>query len=239
ETAKWAGKKIRELADRKKELDELGEDVKDTLDDANAFWQSHTVGPHLERTEPTISVARTDETIEDAKAEEKRPEFLIRFGAGKRFFLAGGIAASSANLRRFKVVDGFVLDRAGKAVNDDDGNPKFGKVVGLEEDSVGRVAPAVLLHGILWRPSKAVGGVGFSLGIGAAGSDDTVIEWFAGPTLSFADDHLFITLGAFRGQETELAGDFYLGAEVPDDATLSTVERKSWTFGLGLTFRIP
>jgi hypothetical protein len=235
--AKWAEGKIDEFSAEQKKIDQLAKDVKDTIRNPNAFWEARPLGPHNERTEAKISVTKTDKTIADAKAESVRPEFKVNFGAGRRFFMAGGIAASSADLTRYKTIDGFVLDRDGKQVKNTDGSPKFGKVVGLEEDSVGRVSPAILLHGIFARP-KGVG-LGLALGVGSAGSDSSVIEFFAGPTVSLIDDHLFITLGAFRGEETHLAGDFYVGAEVPTTATLSTFKSKTWTFGLGLTFRIP
>jgi hypothetical protein len=239
EIIEWATKKLEELSDREDEIDELAAEVRKTLHRAEAFWEARPLGPHNVSTVAEISVTRTDTTVPDAKAEAIRPVVEVNFGAGKRFFLAGGIAASSADMTRFKTIDGFVLDRDGNAVKNADGTPKFGKVVGLEEESVGRVSPAVLLHGILWRPSGWVDGVGLSLGIGSAGSDETVLEFFAGSTVSFAEDHLFLTLGAFRGEESQLAGDFYVGAEVPSNATLSTVKRRAWTFGLGLTFRIP
>lgn len=240
EVADWAEEQLEELAAREEDLKELAKEVKDTAERGNAFWELRALGPHLERTEAKISLTRTDTSVAEATAEVIRPEVLVRFGAGLRFFLAGGIAASSADVRSFKPIDGFVLDRSGNPVLDEDGKPTFGKVVGVEEDSVGRVSPAVLLHGLIWRPERwGIDGIGVALGVGAAGSDETVIQFFVGPTVSMADDHLFVTLGAFRGQETRLAGDFYVGAAVPDEATISTAVRSSWNFGLGLTFRIP
>lgn len=238
--ADWADERNEEIDKRLKQLDEGAENITTVLKHAAAFWESRALGPFLERTEAKISLTRKDKTVEDATAETIRPEVLVRFGAGKRFFMAGGIAASSADRTRYKVIDGFILDRDGNPVLDNDKKPTSGKVVGIEEDSVGRVSPVILLHGLLAQPNKGIlSGIGVSLGVGAAGSDDTVLEFFAGPTFAFADNHLFVTVGAFRGTETKLAGDFYRGAEVKDGVTLSTFDRKTWTFGLGLSYRIP
>jgi hypothetical protein len=213
--------------------------VRNTLGDPEAFWESRALGPHIESTEADITVTRHDNIVPDSKTEEIRPKFTVVFGSTKRFFMAGGIAASAAHRRQFKTVDGFIRDRKGNFVNDSNGNPTKGKVVGLEKDSVGRVSPSILLHGVLARPkSGIISGIGLSLGVGAAGSDESVLEYFLGPTFSFAEDHLFVTLGAFRGTEKQLAGDYFVGAAVDNNVTVPTVDRRTWTFGFALTYRI-
>ena len=236
--AEWSADRIADLRKANKDVQALAAKIKRTLNDPEAFWESRSLGPHLESTEADISVTRKDNMNPDAATQEFRPKFTVVFGSTKRFFIAGGIAASAAHRRTFNTIDGFIRDHNGDFVKDANGAPTRGKVIGLQEDSVGRVAPSVLLHGVLLRPDKGiVSGVALSLGVGAAGGDDSVLQYLLGPTISFAEDHLFVTVGAFRGTEKELGGDFYVGAEAKD-VTVPVVDRHTWTFGFAVTYRI-
>lgn len=241
EFAKFAEKKIQEIEAAQTKLAEESKNVQNTLNKTDAFWSSHPLGPFRNRTDADVNIKRKDTTVDGSTLTDLRDEpVTLNFGGKQQFFLGGGIASSVANRRRYAAIDGFVLDRDGKFVLDENGKPKIGKVVGVEEESDGRVAPAVLLHGIIWRPKRGLDGIGLALGVGSSGGDETLIEYFVGPTFSFVDDHLFITLGAFRGVEEELAGDFYDGAEIPSTVTdLPLTERRTWHYGVSLTFRMP
>lgn len=242
EFSTWAEKKIDEITVGQATLADRAKSVQDTRDRSGAFWQRFPIGPFSVNTDVDIKVERKELGVPNAEFEVLR-ELTVNFGGRQRFFMAGGIAASSSDRTRFKIVDGFLLDRKGEFVLDPTTKePTIGKVVGVEEDSVGRVAPAILLHGMIFRPEKGwlgIDGIGIALGVGAAGSDESVIEYFAGLTTSFADDQLFFTVGAFRGEETKLDGSFYPGAKVPSTVTvIPVVERHSWTLGFGLTYKI-
>jgi len=222
----WAEEKIDELKAAKKEADDLAEEITNTLKDRDNFWECRRVGPFRVPTDVLITLEGKERTAKDTAFKELA-KIPLNWGGGQRFFMAGGIATSFADRTRYAIIDGQV-----------DGATK--KMVGVEEDSSGRVAAAVLLHGMVFRPTKGfVDGVGLSLGVGAAGSDNSNIEFFTGLTLSAANDNLFLTFGAFRGSEEKLADGYKVDDVVPDTLTaLPTIERHSWTFGMALTYRI-
>ncbi|HEX2833235.1 MAG TPA: hypothetical protein VHW00_09480 [Thermoanaerobaculia bacterium] len=222
----WADQKRDELKTAKKEADALASAITETLQERDNFWECRYVGPFRVPTDVVITLQRKPLAAKDAAFKEIA-KIDLNWGGGQRFFMAGGIASSFADRTRYAIIDGQVS-----------GETK--KMVGVEEDSAGRVSAAVLLHGIIIRPSKGfLDGVGLALGVGAAGSDDANIEFFTGLTASFANDNLFLTAGAFRGSDEKLADGYKVDDVVPDTLTaLPTIERHSWTFGMALTFRI-
>ena len=80
-----------------------------------------------------------------------------------------------------------------------------------------------------------------SLGITAKNDNKGAdLEYLVGPSFSFLEDKLFLTLGGYAGRQQKLEGDLFPRAAIPSDlAELPIRKNYKWSFGVALTYKIP
>jgi hypothetical protein len=228
--------KIKKIADAKTAADTAAADVKKILASADAFYEIRHLGPFDLPTNAAVKIERKERTSTAGFSTLQTAR--INFGGGQKFIFAGGIASSLLDRERFSRIQGFELDRAGNRVLVD-GQPVLTSVVGRSEESSGGVSPVFLLHGSIGGPWSVVDSFGLSLGITAHVDDRIDLEYIAGPSFGFVDNRFILVIGAYRAQQHELAGDFHVGAKVPDDVTEIPITRRGdWGIGFALAVKI-
>jgi hypothetical protein len=82
---------------------------------------------------------------------------------------------------------------------------------------------------------------GFHASFGFAGNtanNGVNLEYFLGPSISFAEERFFLTLGAYNGRTEKLQKGFFVGRGLPTAITDVPVTRgRSWGLGLAVTVR--
>ncbi|MEK6299975.1 MAG: hypothetical protein AABO41_04580 [Acidobacteriota bacterium] len=206
--------------------DKMKANIERILADPNAFYEVRFVGPFDLPTDVAITVEakglqETDKFSEIVSAK-------LNFGGGPRFVLAGGLAFTELEKQEFQRVQPAT------------GDP----IVGLKENSDTRIVPLVMLHTRIWNPrcTRNAFPCGIHLSAGVTAKNDnkgTDIEYLFGPSLSFAEERFFITVGAYGGRQQRLEGDFKLGSPVPADlAELPVRKEYHWKIGFALTYKI-
>jgi hypothetical protein len=112
-------------------------------------------------------------------------------------------------------------------------------VIGLKENNKWTVGPLLLLNTKVWETADRNFGLHGSVGItGKRDTPGTDIDYFFGPSLSFARGLLFFTGGVYVGKQQRLAGDAFLGAKIDKGETVPVVKEFHAKPGFSLTFRI-
>jgi len=119
----------------------------------------------------------------------------------------------------------------------------LGNRFGFENRSQFRPSGVIMINGILSRFNLLGNSSSFALSGGLVfsnRSDGLATEFIAGPSLGFAKDKIFLTLGFHAARVEELSGGFKIGDPVPDGVTDPLPVQKNWLNGLimSLTFRI-
>jgi tetratricopeptide (TPR) repeat protein len=219
-------KNYAKLKAAKENFDKMKSSIERVLADPNAFYEVRFVGPFDLPTDVAITVeakglAETDKFAEIVSAK-------LNFGGGPRFVLAGGLAFTQLEKQEFQRVQPAT------------GDP----IVGLKENSDTRIVPLVILHTRIWNPRCTGGGfpcaIHLSAGVTAKNDNKgTDIEYLFGPSISFAEERFFITVGAYGGKQQRLEGNFALGSPVPADLSELPVRKEyHWKFGFALTYKI-
>jgi len=121
------------------------------------------------------------------------------------------------------------------------GKPNLTTVVGLKEGSRSRITPLVLLNGRIHDKVGPIDGIHLTLGITAKNDNKgTDVEYLLGPSFSFLEDNLFLTVGGYAGRQQKLGGGLYEGFAVPSTVSELPIEKNyHWDFGFALSYRIP
>jgi hypothetical protein len=101
-----------------------------------------------------------------------------------------------------------------------------------------------MLHGRLWDQLPAKQWMSFfpsyvSFGVTAKSSDNkgTNIEYLFGPSWGFAERQLFLTVGAYAGQQQRLGGSLSVGqATSLSAANLPISQTTVWKVGFAITW---
>lgn len=156
----------------------------------------------------------------------------IRIG-GIPFNLAMGLAYTSLEERTYDEIVGFARDRNGNLTNGEN----LTRVVGLTSSSGYRLAPLALLHSRLFDFGNR--SFYFSTGVTGKKTDDKLaIEYLLGGTVNAYRRKIFVTFGAFAGKQTVLGGDFFLGAKLDKDQSVTTTTRYVWKPGFAISYDI-
>lgn len=229
-------KKIAAIADAKTAADTAAADVKKILASADAFYEIRHLGPFDLPSNVTIKLDRKERVSSAGFSTQQTAR--VNFGGGQKFIFAGGIAGNMIERQRFARIQGFELDREGNRVLVD-GQPVFTSVVGRSEESSGGVSPVFLLHGSIGGPWRFIDSFGLALGLTAHIDDRIDLEYIAGPSFGFVDNRFILVLGAYRAQQHELDGDFYVGSRVPEDVTEIPITRRGeWGIGFAIAVKI-
>lgn len=224
---------LKKVKDAKKTFDEMVATITKVFSTPGAFYQVHTVGDYDLPTNVNFKVETRDLTIKDNKDFVKIAEAKLNFGGGPRFALSGGIVFSPLEKPEFDRIQGFARDRIGNIIGTEITN-----IVGLKENSRTRIAPLVILHGIM----KKYKDVGVHASLGLTGSVDSLggnVEFLVGPSLSFLEDRMFFTAGGYAGRQQRLEGNLFLGAPVPTTLTTIPVRKDyAWNWGFAISYKI-
>lgn len=158
------------------------------------------------------------------------------FGAGPRFVLAGGIVVSPLPQITFSTSANPAASGSGSTVP--------ANIIINQQKSSTRVLPIGMLHGRLWDqlPFKAWMSCFpnyLSFGVTAKSSDNkgTNIEYLFGPSWAFAQRQLFLTAGAYAGQQQRLGGSLSVGqATSLSAANLPISQTTVWKVGFAITW---
>ncbi len=150
-----------------------------------------------------------------------------------RFTLSGGFVSSPLPRRTFLNVKGFARDAQGNPIGDGSD-----KVVGLGENSPRRLLPMALLNSRLlsYKPVSLF----FSVGLTAKRDDNIDVEYLLGPSVSFLNDRVLFTVGAYGGKSQVLARDLTPGDKLPDSVGDAKLFQKKyiWKPGFALSFKL-
>lgn len=213
----------------KKAFDDAVKIINNVLSDPNAFSQVYTRGPFSTPTDIEVTVERRDLRETDSKFAKLGETETINFGGGARFAIAGGIVASPFETVTYKRVPAIIDGRSTT-------------IIGAENSSNSRILPILMLHGRLFEMSntKYISGVHLSLGITAKPNDTgTNVEWLVGPSISFIEERLFLTVGGYAGRRQVLEGNLAPGQELPADFKddIPVNNRLVWKPGFALTYK--
>jgi hypothetical protein len=212
----------------KKTFDEAVKTIDKVLHDPNAFSEVHSAGPFSSPNDVEITVERKDLRAADSKFEQVGDATKINFGGGARFAIAGGVVASPFETITYKRVPAIIDGRSTT-------------IIGAENSSNSRILPILMLHGRLFEMNnKYISGVHLSLGITAKPNDTgTNVEWLVGPSVSFIEERLFLTVGGYAGRRQVLEGNLTPGQELPADfkEDIPVNNRLVWKPGFALTYK--
>jgi hypothetical protein len=161
------------------------------------------------------------------------PVQKLEFGGGPRFSVSAGVVVSSIQDQEYQSVIGIARDRNGDKTNGD----TLTSIVGYKENTSYRVRPMVMLNTRLWQtPSWGLHG---SFGVaGKVGGSGAAVEYFVGPSLSFLENKLFLTVGPYIGRQDRLAGDLFQHASLTGFSSVPIVKKYHVKLGSILTFNI-
>jgi hypothetical protein len=203
--------------------------------DRSLLQETLEFGPFDSTTEVIIELKRKlagsgDELKSYAK-------IILKFGEAPFFTISGGVVFSTLARQELGKIQGFELDRNGTRI----GNT-LTTVIGVKEQSDTRISPLVLLNGRLWAPKSGrweFDGIHLSFGVTAKNDGtNTNIEYLVGPSFSFLERQLFLTVGGYAGRVQQLAGDLYLGQPVPAATEVTIQKNYRWRFGAAITYKI-
>ncbi|MDX2043553.1 MAG: hypothetical protein SF097_20215 [Acidobacteriota bacterium] len=191
------------------------------------------IGPFETTTEVTVELKR--KPIESKEEAKVHGSAKYKFGDAPFFTISGGIVFSTLAKREFDKVQGFELDRSGMRTG---AAPTT--IIGLKEEADTRLSPLVMLNGrIISTNTSLLDGVHVSLGVTAKNDGkNTNIEFLVGPSFSFLERNLFLTVGGYVGKQQKLAGDFYLGQKVDASTSVTVQSNYRWSFGAAITYKI-
>ena len=157
----------------------------------------------------------------------------IRIG-GIPFNFAMGMVYSSLEDQTYDEIVGFARDRQGNLTN----GQNLTRIAGLVSDSDYRLIPMAMLHTRLlnFGPRRSLY---FTTGVTGRKVDDSVkIEYLLGPSLNLYRRKLFFTFGVFAGKRQELGGDFFQGAALRKDQSVTTHDRYIWKPAFGFSYDV-
>jgi hypothetical protein len=236
--------KINTIKDDLAKFDVLKKAIDSVLGNKNAFVETVDVGPFTRTTEVKVDVTSKEIAAQDNKPGEEKPgpskSVKLKFGQGPFFSISGGVVFARLVKREFQRVQGIQLDSNGNQVIVG-GKPVLTTIVGVKEETSTRIGPILMLNGRIWRPAgNFIDGVHLSLGITAKNDNKgTDIDFLVGPSISMADEQLFLTFGGYAGRKQQLEGNLFQGAVVPEGtAELPVHKSYRWSVGISLSYRI-
>jgi len=147
----------------------------------------------------------------------------IHFGYGARFTIGGGLVVSFLQNRQFTTANGQIA---------------------YQNHSQTRILPIAMLnsrfydcdpdsHGCLWIPQ-------LSVGITAKADDKgTAPEYLIGPSWGFLRRQLFLTVGAYAGQQQRLLGGLQVGQTTSlSAANLPIAKEYHWSAAIAITWKV-
>jgi hypothetical protein len=220
-----------------KEAKTTAKGIADVLKSPQGFYDIRFVGDYDTPTEVTVKVERKEK--KSGADFSAYLETKLHFGGRQRFALAAGVAFSRLGQTTYKAVQGFELSSDGSQATGSDGKPIQTRVVGVDEDSNWRATPLILLHARFKEGCGLISGFHASFGFaGNTANNGVNLEYFLGPSISFAEERFFLTLGAYNGRTEKLQKGFFVGRGLPTAITDVPVTRgRSWGLGLAVTVR--
>ena len=155
----------------------------------------------------------------------------IRIG-GIPFNFAMGLVYSSLEDQTYDEIVGFARDRQGNLTK----GQNLTRIAGLVSDSDYRLIPMAMLHTRLLNFGSQRS-LYFTTGVSGRKVDDSVkIEYLLGPSINLYRRKLFFTFGAFAGKRQVLGGDFFEGAALKKDQSVTTHDRYVWKPAFGFSY---
>lgn len=181
-------------------------------------------GPAVLATQVTTNDSTSKgSSAKPASAAPPAFDATLHFGFGPRFTLSGGLVVSFLENRQFTTANGQVA---------------------FQNNSQTRILPIALLNSrfydcnpdqgkCLWVPQ-------FSVGITAKADDKgTSPEYLIGPSWAFVKRQLFITVGAYAGQQQRLLGGLQVGQTTSlSAANLPIAKEYHWSGAIALSWKI-
>ena len=224
----------KKVADGQKKLEPPAKIIKTALGSSRSFSEAAYAPTLGDATSVAIDITRRN--LRDAVPKDEPIAVAPPLHIGEpRVVLSGGIGFSSINERKIVRQQSLVPDANGAMV--------LGNRFGFENRSQFRPSGVIMINGILSRFNLLGNSSSFALSGGLVfsnRSDGLATEFIAGPSLGFAKDKIFLTLGFHAARVEELSGGFKIGDPVPDGVTDPLPVQKNWLNGLimSLTFRI-
>jgi hypothetical protein len=149
----------------------------------------------------------------------------IHFGYGPWFSISGGMVTSLLENKQFTTANGQIA---------------------YQNNSRSRILPIALLNGRIHdcnaytRGTKCLLVPQVSFGITAKADDKgTSPEYLVGPSWAFIDRHLFITLGAYAGQQQRLLGGLAIGQTTSlSAANVPVAKEYHWGGAIAITWKL-
>jgi hypothetical protein len=149
---------------------------------------------------------------------------IIHFGYGPRFTISGGMVTSFLENKQFTTANGQIA---------------------YQNNSRTRILPIAVLNGRFHdcnpdTDAKCLLVPQISFGITAKSDDKgTSPEYMVGPSWAFIDRQLFITLGAYAGQQQRLLGGLAVGQTTSlSAANLPVAKEYHWSGAIAITWKL-
>jgi hypothetical protein len=149
----------------------------------------------------------------------------LRFGGGARLYAAAGPVVSLLPVKEFQRATGV------------DGSGASATIIDYKTNSRTRIAPMIFIH---WRP---IDKPWFFISAGATAKTDnqkTSAGFLFGPTFGFLGNYVFVTGGAYVGQQQQLAGNLHVGQTVPSSlqGEIPVQQSYHWNVGFSINFKL-
>lgn len=149
----------------------------------------------------------------------------IHFGYGPKFTIGGGMVTSFLENKQFTTANGQIA---------------------YQNNSRTRILPIAVLNGRIHDCNADTGDIKcllypqISFGITAKADDKgTSPEYLVGPSWAFIDRHLFITLGAYAGQQQRLLGGLAVGQTTSlSAANVPVAKEYHWSGAIAITWKL-
>jgi hypothetical protein len=115
-------------------------------------------------------------------------------------------------------------------------------VVGIKDKADERVTPLIILHTRFAENRsgvKEISGYHFSFGFaGSTANNGMNLDYLVGLSISFAEERLFVTVGAYNARTERLRDGFYRGQPLATAFTEEPTElSRKWDLGFALTYK--
>lgn len=157
---------------------------------------------------------------------------IVHFGAA-RFVTTAGVTFGFISNTQYGRISGIPLDQNGKPTS-----TTATSVVGIKGDGSFQVAPSLFLHTPVCHTFSNEFLYG-TFGIGVHSDNKGASpQYFVGLSQSFADQHFFLSGGAYIGQQQKLPNGFFLGQDISSvQGDLPINQNTKVGFGLSISYR--
>lgn len=196
---------VRVMSENKKNFDQLAALIS-SVRASNPYFERHSISGGRRPSVATITTTRTPRRPADAKAETLK-KVEVEFGQAFFTLSIGGGAS---------FIEEESITKEASLIPDGSGGEVLGERFAVETSAKAQPLGIVALNANIWHPWDDVT-VALSAGVSIAdGDQESDFGYFFGPSFSFLDNSLYLSIGAHFRETGTLGGGFEDSDPIPE-----------------------